>query len=135
MYVVPSMYLQGCTDDKICYSLDQVDCISERPSTTTMVSQQDAGTAVAMSYENPEDNTIFCGQTYGSITGQCLTSKPCPSGNHSSCLSTEGCYSVPICTYKYSDYFALTAVINSIDAQATLVSVCDSDYNNAVRNF
>jgi hypothetical protein len=100
-----------------------------------MISQQDAGTAVAMSYENPEDNTFFCGQTYGSITGQCLTSKPCPSGDHSSCPSTEGCYIVPSCTNEYSDNVELTAAINSIDAQATLVSVCGSDYSDAADNF
>ena len=53
-------------------------------------------------YENPEDNSYFCGLTYAALAQRCLESRPCPTGvaaNH--CADGEGCFFAAQCTAEY----------------------------------
>jgi len=96
----------GCADSGVCYSLPQVEC----PAQQNVSENEDESTGAAspVPYVNPQDNTFFCGQTFESTSSQCLTSKPCPSGSHSSCPGTDGCYDVLSCTTEYDQ--EMTAV-------------------------
>lgn len=64
--------------------------------------EESAVAGVEMMYENPVDNTFFCGMTFAEIRDTCLLSKPCPGGFASShCSNGEGCFYVPGCKTRY----------------------------------
>jgi len=53
-------------------------------------------------YQNPQDNTFFCGLTYAVITDMCLHSKPCPTGIAAlHCGQKEGCFSHSTCKLQH----------------------------------
>ena len=63
---------------------------------------------VAIVFENPKGNEFFCGDMFTSITGNCLSAKPCPGGLSSICgddndetTSYLGCFRVAQCTAEY----------------------------------
>jgi hypothetical protein len=65
-------------------------------------------------YQNPQDNSFFCGLTFADVTAMCLNSKPCPTGIAAlDCGPKEGCFSHPTCKLQYDSAAATSSQSSS----------------------
>ncbi|KAL3799918.1 hypothetical protein HJC23_007391 [Cyclotella cryptica] len=78
-------------------------------------------------YQNPQDNSYFCGLTYADVTDMCLHSKPCPTGIAAlHCGPKEGCFSHPACKLQYDAAAATSSQSSSGGATMSAFSAFDT---------